>query len=64
MEFTKKMRLISLVIFLFTGMPFFVAQAQDQDPFYPCQSISTHGALDWESFTIGTDTFLAVAKLV
>ena len=26
------------------------------------QSIPTHGACDWEHFTIGTDTFLAVAN--
>ena len=62
MQRSTKIQLISLVIFLFAGMPFFAAQAQAQDPFYPCQSIPTHGAADWEHFTIGTDTFLAVAN--
>jgi len=60
MRRSTKIQLISLVVLLFAGMPFFPVQAQDL--FYPCESIPTHGANDWKSFTIGTDTFLAVAN--
>ncbi|MGA1826603.1 MAG: hypothetical protein ACMUIP_18270 [bacterium] len=57
----KKSQLISFII-LITGLAFFHTQIYAQDLFYECQSIPTQGAVDWESFSIGTDTFLTVAN--
>ena len=62
MRFIKKILLMGLSIFLFAGMPIFASQVHSQDLFYSYQSIPTDGVYEWESFTIGSSTHLAVAN--
>jgi hypothetical protein len=61
MKIIKKSLFIGLII-LMTGLACLISQAYAQGLFYEYQPMPTQGADDWESFTIGSDIFLAVAN--